>query len=151
VSPRLPAELPDRLSAYLPGRIVVVPDDVWPARMCGRAFRSGIRTRIPRYALEVRIRRDAVDPAQVRRLVQGWTIRGLDSRPVELTNHRGVLWVLDGHTALAAHLAVGTEEIPVRLVSPMPDATRDGSQGSGAVGVAREPALDRRTPAGVAG
>ena len=114
----LPKTLPTRLSEYLPERVRWVPAPAWPQELAGPFATTGIRTRIPRYALDVRTARNEVDPARVRWLAQGSTIRSLDTRLVHLTCHRGVLWVVDGHHSLAAHLAAGTEQIPVKLVSP---------------------------------
>lgn len=117
VYPPLPAVLPDRLSAYLPDRLHVVASEEWPAALTGRFERTGVRTTIPRYALDLRTQKDRIDPDRVRWLAQGSTIRTLATRHVHLTAYRGVLWIVDGHTALAAHLAAGSDEIPVRLVT----------------------------------
>jgi hypothetical protein len=113
------AALPNRLTAYLPGRITLVPSDEWPAALAGPFDRTGVRTTIPRYALELRTRRDEVEPDRVRQLADGSTIRTLETRLVAVCSHRGHLWVVGGHTALAAHLAAGTDEIPIRLVHPL--------------------------------
>lgn len=113
----LPETLPTRLSDYLPERVRWVPPHAWPQELAGPFNTAGIRTRIPRYALEVRTAKNEVDPDRVRWLAQGSTIRSLDTRLVHLTSYRGVLWVVDGHHSLAAHLAAGTEHIPVKLVT----------------------------------
>ncbi len=114
----LPETLPTRLTDYLPERVRWVPEHAWPQELAGPFETTGIRTRIPRYALDVRTRVNEVDPDRVRWLAQGSTIRSLETRLVHLTAHRGLLWVVDGHHSLAAHLAAGTEHIPVKLVSP---------------------------------
>lgn len=112
----LPAMLPDRLPAYLPGRIIVVPDDAW--ELHGReGAPTGIRTRLPRYGLEVRTRDVQIRPDRVRWLTERSTTRPLDARHVHLVHHRGELYVVDGHHALAAHLATGSEHIPVKLLT----------------------------------
>lgn len=116
----LPETLPTRLTDYLPERVRWVPEHAWPQELAGPFETTGIRTRIPRYALDVRTLCNDVDPARVRWLAQGSTIRSLDTRLVHLCSHRGVLWVVAGHTSLAAHLAAGTEHIPVKLVAPAP-------------------------------
>ena len=113
----LPAVLPTRLTAYLPDRLCLVAPEAWPDALTGRFERTGVRTTIPRYALDLRTQKDDIDPARVRWLAQGSTIRTLANRHVHLTAHRGVLWIIDGHTALAAHLAAGSDEVPVRLVA----------------------------------
>jgi hypothetical protein len=115
----LPTVLPDRLTAYLPERITLVPPEAWPVVLTGGFERTGVRTSIPRYALDLRTSRDEVDPARVRWLAEGSTIRSLATRHVHVAAHLGMLWIVDGYTALAAHLAARTEAIPVRLVSPI--------------------------------
>lgn len=138
--PPLPAVLPDRLTAYLPDRLHLVPSEEWPAALTGRFERTGVRTTIPRYALDLRTQKDVIDPDRVRWLAQGSAIRTLATRHVHLTAHKGVLWIIDGHTALAAHLAAGTDDIPIRLVSRVgdedpgaPDAPEQGSSRRAAV------------------
>jgi hypothetical protein len=116
----LPPSLPTRLTAYAPGRIVEVPVARWPELLDQPYPRTGVTTTIPRYALEVRTRRTEVDPERLRWLVERVTTRPLAARHVHLAQHRGLLWVIDGHHALAAHLAIGEERIPVRLVDPFP-------------------------------
>lgn len=125
--PPLPAVLPTRLTAYLPDRLRLVPAEAWPDALCGPFARTGIRTTIPRYALDLRTGIDEVDPARVRWLAQGSTIRTLATRPVHLTTHQGVLWVIGGHTALAAHLAAGSDQLPVRLVARADDALEEAT------------------------
>jgi hypothetical protein len=112
----LPAVLPDRLPDYAPGRIVVCPAERWPD--LGPLDRSGIRTEIPRYGLDLRTLRVDIDPDRVRWLVERVTTRQLDQRHVHVVNHRGLLHLVDGHHALAAHLVTGSERIPVKLVRP---------------------------------
>ena len=119
--PPLPAVLPNRLTAYLPDRLHLVPSEAWPAALTGRFERTGVRTTIPRYALDLRTQKDDIDPDRVRWLAQGSTIRTLATRHVHLTAHKGVLWVIDGHTALAAHLSAGSDDVPVRLVARVED------------------------------
>jgi hypothetical protein len=113
----LPPLLPDRLPAYLPGRIVVVPDEHWDIGT-DAVTSLGIRTELPRYGLDLRTRDVPIDPTRVRWLTERTTVRPLDARHVHLLHHRGVLHVVDGHHALAAHLVTGAERIPVRLVAP---------------------------------
>lgn len=119
--PPLPAVLPTRLTAYLPGRLQLVPAEAWPDALGGPFARVGVRTTIPRYALDLRTGVDEVDPARVRWLAQGSTIRTLATRHVHLTAYQGLLWIVDGHTALAAHLAAGSDEVPVRLITRVDD------------------------------
>lgn len=137
VYPPLPAVLPDRLTAYLPDRLHLVPSEEWPAALTGRFERTGVRTTIPRYALDLRTQKDGIDPDRVRWLAQGSTIRTLTTRHVHLTAHKGVLWIVDGHTCLAAHLAAGSEGIPVRLVTRVEGGDPDAAAPSG-------PATSRR-------
>lgn len=113
----LPPLLFDRLPAYLPGRITVVPDEHWD--LWSTQTRSlGIRIELPRYGLDLLTRDVPIDPARVRWLTERTTTRPLDARHVHLLHHRGSLHVVDGHHALAAHLITGAERIPVRLVAP---------------------------------
>ena len=113
----LPPLLPDRLPAYLPGRIAVVPDELWePA--ADALTDLGIRIEVPRYGLDLRTRDVRIDPARVRWLTERTTTRTLDARHVHLLHHRGVLHVVNGHHALAAHLIIGSERIPAKLVAP---------------------------------
>jgi hypothetical protein len=140
VYPPLPAVLPNRLTAYLPDRLHVVPSEEWPHALMGRFERTGVRTTIPRYALDLRTQKDDIDPDRVRWLAQGSTIRTLATRHVHLTAHKGVLWIVDGHTALAAHLAAGSDDIPVRLVAKV---AADAADAPDLPGPAR-PASSRR-------
>lgn len=112
----LPPRLPDRLPAYLPGRISVVADEDWdidPQQVAA----LGIRTEFPRYGLDLLTRDVTIDPDRVRWLTERTTVRPLDSRHVHLVHHRGALYVVDGHHALAAHLITGAERIPARLLA----------------------------------
>ena len=131
--PPLPAVLPSRLTVYLPHRVHLVPSVEWPSSLTGRFERTGVRTTIPRYALDLRTQKDDIDTDRVRWLAQGSTVRTLATRHVHLAAHRGVLWIIDGHTALAAHLAAGSDDIPIRLVSRIreeaPDAVAIPGQG----------------------
>jgi hypothetical protein len=78
--------------------------------------RAGVRTSIPRYALDLRSERAAIDPDRIRWLVERSATRPLSARHVHVVHHGGVLYVVDGHHALAAHLVTGAERIPIRLV-----------------------------------
>lgn len=111
----LPRVLSDHLPDYAPGRIRPVAIDAWPVAEVHD--RAGVPSSIPRYALEVHTARLDIDPDRVRWLVERSTvIRPLDARHVHLVPGRGGLYVVDGHHALAAHLAIGSDRIPVRLV-----------------------------------
>lgn len=112
----LPPELPDRLADYAPGRIVEVAPPAWP--ILEVRDRVGITSSIPRYALEVLTTPTDIDPERVRWLVDGASTRPLTNRHVHVVHHRARLHVVDGHHALAAHLAAGSDRIPVRLVTP---------------------------------
>jgi hypothetical protein len=112
----LPDPLPRSLSHYAPGRIVEIPDDQWP--IIEVRDRVGVTSAIPRYALEIRTVAVELDPERVRWLAATTAPRPLADRHVHVVTHRGRLHVVDGHHALAAHLAAGTERIPVRLVTP---------------------------------
>jgi hypothetical protein len=112
----LPAVLPDRLPDYLPGRIRLLADEVWPVP--AELDDSLVRTSIPRYALDLRTRDVPIDPDRVRWLAERSTIRALESRHVHLVTIRTGLHVVDGHHALAAHLATGAERVPVALARP---------------------------------
>jgi hypothetical protein len=109
----LPAVLPDHLPDYAPGRIRVVANDRWP--LTGALESVGVRTTIPRYGLDVVTARTHIDAERVRWLTERAATRPLDARHVHLVTHRGVLYLVDGHHALAAHLITGTERIPVKL------------------------------------
>jgi hypothetical protein len=111
----LPKVLPDHLPDYAPGRITLVSPEAWP--LPAMDARTGIPSSIPRYALDVRSARAHIDPDRVRWLVERSATRPLSSRHVHLAHHRGQLFAVDGHHALAAHLVTGSERIPVRLVS----------------------------------
>lgn len=123
----LPPELPDRLTDYAPGRIVEVAEAAWP--IVEVHDRVGITSTIPRYALEVLTARTDIDPERVRWLASGSSTRPLTNRHVHVVHHRARLHVVDGHHALAAHLAAGSDRIPVRLVTPArlraPEVGRD--------------------------
>lgn len=112
----LPDPLPSSLAEYAPGRIVEIADAQWP--IIEVRDRVGVTSTIPRYALEVRTVALELDPARVRWLAATSSPRALAERHVHVVTHRGRLHVVDGHHALAAHLAAGTERIPVRLVTP---------------------------------
>ncbi|MFP4148483.1 MAG: hypothetical protein ACLFUG_08550 [Nitriliruptoraceae bacterium] len=112
----LPEPLPTSLARYAPGRVVEVPDVSWPVFEV--RDRVGVTSTIPRYALEVLTVALELDPARVRWLAETTDPRPLSDRHVHVVTHRGRLHVVDGHHALAAHLAAGTERIPVRLVTP---------------------------------
>ncbi len=111
----LPPALPDRLVDYAPGRILEVSAETWPFGEV--TDRVGVSSEIPRYALEVLTARVDIDPARVRWLAEDASVRLLHTRHVHLTTYQGRLHVVDGHHALAAHLATGAERIPVRLVT----------------------------------
>jgi len=111
----LPPALPDRLIDYAPGRIHEVSADAWP--LVAIIDRVGVSSEIPRYALEVLTARVDIDPERVRWLAEESSVRLLHSRHVHLATHQGRLHVVDGHHALAAHLATGADRIPVRLVT----------------------------------
>lgn len=109
----LPSHLPDRLPAYLPGRIQVVTPDAWRVPPCLDEDR--VRTTLPRYALDLRTLDVPIDPDRVRWLAERAVVRVLDHRHVHLVTHGTGLHVVDGHHALAAHLATGTDRVPVAL------------------------------------
>jgi hypothetical protein len=111
----LPKTLPDHLPDYAPGRIALVSPEAWP--LPDMDARMGIPSSIPRYALEVRTKLATIDPERVRWLVERSATRPLSTRHVHLAHHRGLLHVVDGHHALAAHLVTGSDRVPVRLVS----------------------------------
>lgn len=113
----LPEVLPDRIEDYAPGRIVVVSEDEWP--IAGELENTGVRTTIPRYALDVRTLPVRIDPERVRWLTERVTTRPLDARHVHLTMHQGLLYLVKGHHTLAAQLITGAEHIAVRLVRPL--------------------------------
>jgi hypothetical protein len=128
----LPPELPDRLTSYAPGRIVEVAAAAWP--IVEVRDRVGITSTIPRYALEVLTVRTDIDPERVRWLASGATTRPLSNRHVHVVHHRARLHVVDGHHALAAHLAAGSDRIPVRLVTPAQVRDPDLDAAVGSVG-----------------
>jgi hypothetical protein len=109
----LPGVLPDRLPDYLPGRIRVLAPGAWqvPAVLSDDL----VRTSIPRYALDLRTLDVPIDPERVRWLAERSTVRALERRHVHLVTHRTGLHVVDGHHALAAHLATGADTVPVVL------------------------------------
>lgn len=115
----LPTPLPDQLPAYLPGRIRTVDDGTpWPPH--DRYETTGVPATLPRYGLQLLVRDPDIDPDRVRWLVERTTTRPLAARHAHLTTWRGIVHVVDGRHALAAHLATGGERIPVRLVRPRP-------------------------------
>ena len=119
----LPPDLPTSLVDYAPGRIVPAEPASWPIREV--RDRVGVVSTIPRYALELLTLRTDIDPERVRWLVDGSSTRPLTNRHVHLVHHRARLHVVDGHHALAAHLAAGSDRIPVRLVTPSEVVDRD--------------------------
>lgn len=130
----LPPDLPDRLIDYAPGRIVEVAPTAWP--ILEVRDRVGITSSIPRYALEVLTTPTDIDPERVRWLVSGSSTRPLTNRHVHVVHHRARLHVVDGHHALAAHLAAGSDRIPVRLVTPslVYDPGLEDAAGTGGAG-----------------
>lgn len=132
--PVLPPVLPDRLVDYAPGRIVEVPPAAWP--IVEVRDRVGITSSIPRYALEMLTLPTDLDPERVRWLASGSATRPLANRHVHVVHHRARLHVVDGHHALAAHLAGGSDRIPVRLVTPaqVRDPELDATAGSAGAG-----------------
>jgi hypothetical protein len=110
----LPPTLPDHLADYDPARVHVVAPDAWPVTVDPEEL--GVRTTLPRYALQLRTLDVPIDPDRVRWLVERAATRTLDSRHIHVVPHRDGLHVVDGHHALAAHLAVGSERVPVKLV-----------------------------------
>ncbi len=129
----LPPHLPTSLLEYAPGRIIPADPATWPVIEVND--RVGVVSTIPRYALEVLTLRTDIDPERVRWLVNGSSTRPLTNRHAHLVHHRARLHVVDGHHALAAHLAAGSDRIPVRLVTPSRVAHRDAvaiGEGAGA-------------------
>jgi hypothetical protein len=114
----LPAVLPSYLPDYAPGRIAVRTQDEW--MLPTELETTGIRITIPRYALDVVTLRTDIDPDRVRWLAERVATRPLDARHIHLVRHRGILHLVDGHHALAAHLVTGAELLPVRLVRERP-------------------------------
>lgn len=112
----LPRELPEQLPAYLPGRIRAADPALWPP--FERYETTGVPATLPRYGLDLLARDLTIDPDRVRWLVERTTTRPLAARHAHLTTYRGIVHVVDGRHALAAHLATGGERIPVRLVRP---------------------------------
>lgn len=113
-------EPPTRLSDYAPGRITVVAPERWDVP--SHLEPSGVLIELPRYALDVRVADDAIDPERVRWLTRRSATTPLETRPVHLLLHRGALYVVGNRHVLAAHLAVGCERIPVHLFRPRDDA-----------------------------
>jgi hypothetical protein len=109
----LPTDLPARLPDYAPGRIRVLPEGAW--RVPSELDEDRVRTALPRYGLDLRTLDVPIDVERVRWLVERATVRPLGSRHVHLVSHGTGLHVVDGHHALAAHLAAGTDRIPVKL------------------------------------
>jgi hypothetical protein len=112
----LPTQLPDRLPGYLPGRIRVLADDAWPVPPDLEHDR--VRSVIPRYALDLRTLDVPIDVERVRWLAERVTTRPLEARHVHLVTAGTGLHVVDGHHALAAHLAAGSERVPIKLARP---------------------------------
>jgi hypothetical protein len=108
--------LPDRLPDYLPGRIRVLPHDAW--RLPDHLADDRVRTSLPRHGLDLRTLDVPIDVERVRWLAERCTTRPLEARHVHLVSHGTGLHVVDGHHALAAHLAAGTDRIPVKLARP---------------------------------
>lgn len=136
--PVLPTSLPD----YAPGRIVEVAPEAWPDVFAAGFERHGIRTALPRFGLCLHTLRTEVDPARVRAAMSPTTTAPLRERRVAVTHHAGVLWVVGGHTALAAHLASGSERIPVDLVRPLELLVAADDAGVAAEAVVTEPPAD---------
>lgn len=112
----LPRVLPDHLPDYLPGRIRALDPSLAPPF---EGFTSlGVATTLPRYGMDLVTLEVGIDPDRVRWLTERTTTRPLEARHAHLTSWRGLVHVVDGHHALAAHLATGGERIPVKLVRP---------------------------------
>ncbi|MTV24818.1 hypothetical protein FTX61_05210 [Nitriliruptoraceae bacterium ZYF776] len=110
----LPPVLPTSLVDYAPGRIHLLPPERWPLRDA-RIEPTGVRIEVPRYALQVWTEVAEVDPERVRWLTERTTTRPLEARNIHLVPHTVGTLLCDGHTALAAHLATGSDHIPARL------------------------------------
>lgn len=110
-----PAQLPTLLSDYLPGRIHVVDEVRWPT---GAWVTNSVRVLVPRYGLEVFVRHERVDPSRVRWEARR-TVHPLETASVSLLHDRR-LYLLRGRHLLAAHLAAGSERIPVQLFQRVP-------------------------------
>jgi len=110
--------LPDRLTAYAPGRITEVPVAAWPAALDGAVATGGVRTTIPRYGLDVYASDHPVVPDEVRAWSARLSVADASDLDVAVANHAGRLWVVGDRALLAAHLASGTQRIPVRIVVP---------------------------------
>jgi hypothetical protein len=78
-------QLPTRLPDYAPGRILAVGPDEWT--LPDVLEPSGVLIELPRYALDLRTLPVPIDPARVRRLLDGSAVRPLETRPVELSLH----------------------------------------------------------------
>lgn len=119
-APRLEL-LPTRIADYAPGRITEVPASAWPALLAEPDGDGGVDTTLPRYGLDVLARDLPLDPHHVHALIVA-ADPPLATRRVRLTTYAGRLWVLADRSILAAHLAAGTDPLPVRLVRPAPAA-----------------------------
>jgi hypothetical protein len=113
---RTHAHLPADLAAYAPGRIHPVERDDWTVP--DTLTPTGVLIELPRYALELRTRETAIDPARVCHLLDRAAVRPIETRPVHVTMHRRALYVVGGHHELAAHLANGAERILVAMHRP---------------------------------
>ncbi|MFA9444641.1 hypothetical protein [Egicoccus sp. AB-alg6-2] len=111
----VPEQLPSALPDYLPGRIHVVEPERWPT---GAWVTNGVRVSVPRYGLEVFVRNADIDPERVRWHTRR-TVHPLEASYVSLLHDRR-LYVLKGHHVLAAHLAAGSDRIPVQLFRQAP-------------------------------
>jgi hypothetical protein len=138
VTTPLPPVLPDRLSAYAPGRIQVVDPSTWP--FDDGFERTGVPTTIPRYGFHVVTCQDEIDPDRVRWLVERATTRPLSTRHAHLAISRGIWHLVKGHHALAAHLITNRQQLPVRLVRPRATLER-GDDLQGIVPGPKSPAL----------
>lgn len=116
MSAPLPRRLPDRLPAYLPGRIHILALELWPPFEDYAPL--GVSTTLPRYGMDLHTLDATIDPDRVRWLTERTTTRPLEARHAHLTTWRGLLHVVAGRHTLAAHLATGGERIPVKLVRP---------------------------------
>lgn len=116
----VPSSLPTTLPDYLPGRIHVVAEERWPT---GEWATNGVRVLVPRYGLEVFVADPAIDPDRVRWHARR-TVHPLEASYVSLLHDRR-LYVLRGRHVLAAHLAAGSDRIPVQLYRPVPVVPAD--------------------------
>ena len=139
-----PTPLPASLTDYLPGRIHVVDAERWPT---GGWEATGVRVFVPRYGLEVFVRDAQVDPERVQWHARR-TVHPIETAYVSLLHDRR-LYVLRGRHLLAAHLAAGSDRIPVQLFQRVPADTSPGSEPTGDTPLAaHDPAHGRRPVAG---